>query len=179
MKKILMFFFIIFLSACNQSMLQKTPNELLLAIKDYSCNMKISYFSNKNSNTYLATQNYSTLGEYSMDFFDDNQFKINYKDSTLNISSGTHNLTITNKNYTESNENPLFLTYFINTYFNMEESDKIKTNENSIYLELPNHNEYLFSAKLIFENNLPYSLTYFDKNGKAIVNIIYNEFTFI
>ena len=27
-----------------------------------------------------------------------------------------------------------------------------------------------------FENNLPASLTYFDKNGTAKVNIIYNEF---
>ena len=179
MKKILLLISIVLLTACSKNVPQKTPNELLLSIKDYSCDMKISYFSNKNSNTYLATQNYSTLGEYSMEFLDDKNLKISYKNSTLNISSNDPILEITNTNYAELNENPLFLTYFISTYFNIEESKNIKTDENSVYLELPNHNEYLFSAKLVFKNNLPYSLTYFDKNGNAKVNIIYNKFTFI
>lgn len=179
MRKILLFVFIILLTACSKVESYKTPNELLLSIKDYSCNMKISYFSNKNSNTYLATQYYSTLGKYSMEFLDDKKMKINYENTTLNISSHDPNLKIVDTNYYELNKNPLFLSYFINTYFNLEESKNIKTDENSVYLELPTLNEYLFSAKLEFKNNLPYSLTYFDKNGNAKVNIIYSEFTFI
>ena len=167
------------LTACSKVNYYKTPNELLLSIKDYSCKMKISYFSNKNSNTYLATQTYSALGKYSMEFFDDHKLKINYENTTLNISSDNSKLTIVNSSHYELNENPLFLSYFINTYFNTEESNIIKTDENSIYLKLPNINEYLFSAKLELNNNLPYSLTYFDKNGNAKINIIYSEFTFI
>ena len=50
------------------------------------------------------------------------------------------------------------------------------TEENKISLILPENNSYLYSATLYFENNLPASLTYFDKNGTAKVNIIYNEF---
>ena len=86
---------------------------------------------------------------------------------------------IKGKNYAEVNQNPLFLSYFINTYFNSEEIVNTKIKENSIHIILPNYNNSPHSAKLIFENNKPYTLTYFDENGNAKVNIIYSEFTFI
>ena len=95
------------------------------------------------------------------------------------IISNVSNTTIELKEYIELNKNPLFLSYFINTYFNLEDSNNIKLTDDSIEIILPNNNVYLYSAKLQFKNNEPYSLTYFDKNGNMKVNIIYNEFTSI
>jgi len=179
MKKIPLFIFIFILTACSPKVTPKTPHELLLSIKDYSCKMQISYFSNKNQTEYSAIQTYSGIGKYSMEFSDEENLKINYENRILDITSKPVEKSITMQNYPESNRNPLFLSYFINTYFNSEEPNKAEFTENSVHITLPNHNEYLYSAKLTFENNLPHTLTYFDENGNIKVNIIYNEFTFI
>jgi len=179
MKKLLPFIFIFTLTACGNKIIKKSPNELLLSIKDYSCKMQISYFSNKNTSTYLATQSYSSDGNYSIEFLDSENLKINFENSSLNIMSNLFKTPIKSENYLELNQNPLFLSYFINSYFNSEEPSKIKISENTIRLILPSYNNYLYSAELKFNNNLPHSLTYFDANGSAKVNIIYNEFTYI
>jgi outer membrane lipoprotein-sorting protein len=179
MKKFVCILLLLSLTACSNNSASKNPHKLLLSIKNYNCELKISYFSNKNSNEYIAHQTYSSEGIYSMEFLDNENLKIDYKDSNLNIGSKIANLPIELKEYLEINKNPLFLSYFINTYFNLENSDNVKSTENSIELILPNNNVYLYSAKLQFENNKPYSLTYFDKNGNIKVNIIYSEFTSI
>lgn len=179
MKKIILILLILTLVGCTKNITEKTPHEILLSIKDYSCKMQICYFSNKNSNKYIATQSYSTIGKYSMEFLDKNGLKLNFENSNLNISTNIKDSNLTYDNYNELNQNPLFLSYFINTYFNMEDSNNIKTENNTISLTLPSYSDYFHSAKLEIKNNLPYALTYFDKNGKTIVNIIYSEFTFI
>ena len=177
MKKLFIFFLVFILTACTKEISQKSPHEILLSMKDYSCNMEISFFSNKNTTKHRAAQSYSSDGKYFMEFLDDENLKIVYENSTLNIASGSLNDSIEIINYEEINKNPLFLSYFINTYFNAEEKENIKTSTDSIAINLPNNNEYLYSANLTFKNNKPYSLTYFDKNGNIKVNIIYNEFT--
>jgi len=179
MKKILSIITIFLLTACSNTSMQKTPNELLLSIKDYSCVMQISYFSNKNKTEYHATQNYSSTGQYNMEFLDNENLKISYSNSNLTLTSSLLEKNLELINYKDLNQNPLFLSYFINTYFNSEESNNITIVENSVHIILPNHSNYLHSAELMFKNNLPYSLTYFDENGNAKVNIIYSEFTFI
>ena len=179
MKKILLIFFILTLTACSKKTTIKTPNEILLSIKDYSCEIQISYFSNKNTTTYIAKQNYSSLGKYEMEFIDKENLKITYDNSTLNISSSPLSSSIGINNFKELNQNPLFLSYFINTYFNLENQNNVKISENSISITMPNYNQYIHSAKLTFKNNLPHTLSYFDVNGNEKVNIIYNEFTFI
>lgn len=179
MKKLFIFTALIALTACTRNIHQKSPHEILLAIKDYSCKMSITYFSNKNSNEYTATQTYSAQGKYSMEFQDTENLTIAYENSELNITSDLFDFPLKITEYQETNSNPLFLSYFINTYFNSEDSSNIKQEKNSIELTLPNYNEYFYSAKLTFKDNLPYSLSYFDKNGKEKVNIIYNEFTSI
>ena len=57
MKKLLIIFLICILTACSKDVVPKSPNELLLDIKNYSCNMQISYFSNKINDPfgYIAT----------------------------------------------------------------------------------------------------------------------------
>lgn len=179
MKKLPIIFLICILTACSKNVVQKSPNELLLAIKNYSCNMEISYFSNKNVTEYTANQSYYSNGKYSMEFLDKENLKINYENSILNITSGLTTIPIEFINYQELNKNPLFLSYFINIYFNTEEQSNITIDDSSIHIILPNNNEYLHSAKLLFKDNKPYTLTYFDANGNVKVNIIYNEFTLI
>jgi len=179
MKKVQSYIIIITLSACSNKITQKSPNDILLSIKDYSCKMQISYFSNKNATEYSASQSYSSAGIYSMEFLDTENLKINYENNILNITSKLFETPFEIPNYKELNQNPLFLSYFINTYFNTEEKNNIKTSQDSIHITLPTHNNYLYSAELKFKNNIPYTLTYFDENGNIKVNIIYNEFTFI
>lgn len=179
MKKIIPILFVCILSACSNETIIKSPNALLLEIKDYSCKMRIYSYSNKNSTEYSAIQSYSSSGKYSMEFLDNENLKINYENSILNITSKLFNNELKLENYTELNQNPLFLSYFINTYFNTEETGNIQITQNSIHIMLPNYNNELYSAELTFNNNLPYTLTYFDKNGNEKVNIIYSEFTFI
>lgn len=175
-KSLIILSILLLLTACTNNTSNKTPHEILLSIKNYSCKMQISYLSNKNINEYTALQTYSASGKYSMEFQDSEKLKISYENSILNISSALFKNNIEFTEYENSNKNPLFLSYFINTYFNSENPDSIKQNNDSIELTLPNYNEYLYSAKLTFKNNLPYNLTYFDKNGNIKVNIIYNEF---
>ncbi len=180
MKKILAILSILMLVACSKvSNSPKTPNDILLAIKNYSCKMDITYYSNKNTTKYLALQEYLSSGSYSMEFLDQDNLKINYENSILKITSKLFETSMDYLNYEELNKNPLFLSYFINTYFNMENSDDINVSSNSINIILPNNNQYLYSAELTFENELPHSLTYFDENGNQKVNIIYSEFNFI
>lgn len=179
MKKLLLILFIFLLSACSNKITSKSPHDILLSIKDYSCKMQISYFSNKNSTEYTATQSYSAIGKYHMEFLDKENLKINYENFILNISSSLSDKNIEMQNYEELNQNPLFLSYFISTYFNSEESNNIEVTSDSIKINLPDYNNYIHSAKLTFKNNLPYTLTYFDANGSEKVNIIYNEFTFV
>ena len=114
-----------------------------------------------------------------MEFLDTENLKINYENSLLDITSNLFEENLEIPNYTELNQNPLFLSYFINIYFNSEESNSAKITENSIHITLPNYNNALYSAELIFNNNLPHTLTYFDTNGNEKINILYNEFTFI
>lgn len=178
MKKVILFIFIFILSGCSKITTPKTPNDILLSIKDYSCKMQINYFSNKNTTQYQATQSYSSSGKYSMEFLDKENMKINYTPSTLNISSKLFEEDLNIANYLEQNQNPLFLSYFIHNYFNSEEAENVETSENYIQLQLPNYSNYLHTAKLTFKDNLPHMLSYFDENGNEKVNIIYNEFNF-
>ena len=176
MIKFIMISLLLLLTSCSPKTTPMSPNDILLSIKDYSCKMNITYFSNKNTTEYIATQTYSPNGIYSMEFLDDENFKITYDDNSLNISSNPLAISSTTTNYPETNSNPLFLSYFINIYFNSEKREDISIDENKISIILPENNSYLYSSTLSFENNQPASLTYFDMNGTPKVNIIYNEF---
>lgn len=175
MKKIILILFVCLLTSCSEFR-DKKPHELLLSIKNYSCEMQITCFSNKNTTCYTAVQGYQSTGIYTMEFLDSENLKINYENSSLILSAFPIDVSIIFHDYPEINSNPLFLSYFINTYFNTEDINKINHTDTKISLTLPEINEYLSFAELSFKNNLPYSLSYFDKNGKVKVNIIYNEF---
>lgn len=174
--KILCFFCVlIFLTSCHKPASQKDIHELLLSIHHYACRFDVTFHSNKNSNTYTAIQEYNADGSYYMEFLDPDQLKIQYSDNTLHLSSNLSSTQYT-QSYQELNQNPLFLSYFLNHYFNTEDSSILSKTPTSVTLKMPQYNDYLYQATLTIENNLPKTLTYCDKNGTPKVNIIYSEF---
>ena len=166
---------LLLVTACHKTSPPKSLHESLLSIQHYACNLNITFYSNKNTTTYTAIQEYNTDGNYYMEFLDPDQLKIQYENNTLQLSSNLFSTQYTTP-YEERNQNPLFLSYFLNRYFASEDSSIISKTENSITLKLPEYNTYIDYATLTLENNLPKSLTYFDKNGTPKVNIIYSEF---
>ena len=163
------------LTSCHKPTPQKDIHELLLSIRHYACRLDVTLHSNKTSNTYTAIQEYNADGSYYMEFLDPDQFKIQYNNNTLHLSSNLFTSQYTQP-YKELNHNPLFLSYFLNHYFNAEDPSILSKTSTSVTLKMPQHNDQLYQATLTIENNLPKTLTYLDKNGTPKVNIIYSEF---
>jgi hypothetical protein len=88
------------------------------------------------------------------------------------------NLSTSYENYENLNTNPLFLSYFLNSYFNSVSENILECNSEKVSINLPSNNSYLSHATLTLNNNTPYSLTYYDKNNKPKLSIIYNKFSF-
>ena len=166
---------LLLLAACHKTPPQKDLHEVLLSLHHYSCRFDVTFHSNKNTTTHTAIQEYNADGNYYMEFLDSDQLKIQYSDNNLQLSSNLFATQYTTQ-YEERNQNPLFLSYFLNRYFTAEDSSILSQTQNSVTLKLPEHNTYLHQATLTLENNLPKTLTYLDKNGTPRVNIIYSEF---
>ena len=176
LSKILIFLTLLtILTSCHKPAPQKDIHELLLSIRHYACRFDVTLYSNKNSNTYTAIQEYNADGSYYMEFLDPDQLKIQYNNNTLQLSSNLSTTQYTQP-YQERNQNPLFLSYFLNHYFNTEDSSILSKTSTSVTLKMPQHNDYLYQATLTIEDNLPKTLIYTDKNGTPRVNIIYSEF---
>lgn len=163
------------LTACSTHQPNQDINEVLLSIHNYACALSVTLYSNKNTNTYVAIQEYNADGSYYMEFLDPDNFKIQFTDNTLQLSSNLFETQYFSQ-YEDSNQNPLFLSYFLNHYFNSEDSSIIEKTASSLTLKMPEQNENLYQAVLTIENNQPKTLTYLDKNGTPKVNIIYSEF---
>lgn len=177
LKQLFIIICIIFLCSCSNNTEPQNVNEILMSIKNYNCSMEITFHSNKNQITAFANQLYKYPNIYSLDFFNDHN-SISYSDKMLTLSNNFLNLSTTYTEYENSNTNPLFLSYFLNSYFNSSTENIIESNFETISIKLPNNNSYLSKATLILENKLPYSLTYYDKNNNTKINIIYTKFIF-
>ena len=177
MKKIIIFLcFICIFSACSSKKQSTDINEVLMALKNYTCSMQIESFSNKNTITYNAFQTYQYPDNYLMEFNDSDNTILSYNTGTLSISSNRLNIFKTIQNYQNINQNPLFLSYFLNVYFNTSAENILTSTIDEVSIILPTNNAYLHKATLKLENNIPTSITYFDENETPKVNIIYNEF---
>jgi len=177
MKKIIIFScLIVIFTACSTKKQPSDINEILMSLKNYSCSMQVESFSNKNTVTYNAHQIYQYPNNYSMEFNDIDKTLLSYNNNTLYISSNKLNILKSIENYPNINQNPLFLSYFLNTYFNLPPENISSKSLSEVSIILPQNNALLYKATLILENNIPNSLTYFDKNEIPKVNIIYNEF---
>ena len=135
--------------------------------------MEISFHSNKNIITCSANQTYNYPDNYSLQFSDD-ALSLSYSEKMLTLANNFLNLSTSYENYENLNTNPLFLSYFLNSYFNSSSENILESNLQKVSINLPNNNSYLSHATLELRNNIPYSLTYYDKNNKPKINIIYN-----
>ena len=178
MKKFFIIFTITFLCSCKKVDTPQDINSLLMSIKNYDCSMDITFFSNKNTINCTANQVYNYPENYSINFLDDNKLSIDYSDKMLKLTNNFLNLSEEIPNYDNINTNPLFLSYFLNSYFNASAENIIESNLEKVSIKLPNNNAYLSHATLLLKDNLPYSLTYFDKNNQEKINILYNKFIF-
>ena len=177
MKKIIVFLcFLSIFTGCSIKKPATNVNDILLSIKNYSCSMQIESFSNKNTVAYLATQTYQYPNNYLMEFNDSDNTVISYNSGSLSIGSTKLNILKNIQNYENINQNPLFLSYFLNTYFNTTPENILTSTLDEVSILLPSNNPYLYKATLKLENGTPLSITYFDTNGTPKVNIIYNEF---
>ncbi|MBP3284675.1 MAG: hypothetical protein J6M02_04170 [Clostridia bacterium] len=174
-KLFLLFCLLLGLTSCQKQGPSKDIHEILLSIHHYACRFDVTFCSNKNTNTYTAIQEYNEDGSYYMEFLDSDELKIRYSDNILQLSSPLFPIEISYP-YEELNQNPLFLSYFLNRYFNCEDSSVLSRTKSSVTLKMPDYNDYIDHATLTVENNLPKTLIYFDKNGTPKVNIIYSEF---
>lgn len=175
--KIFIIFCFIFLCSCQKQSEPQDINSLLMSIKNYDCTMNITFHSNKNEITCIANQTYNYPNIYSLNFIDDN-YSVSYSEKMLTLSNNFLNLSESYKNYENLNTNPLFLSYFLNSYFNSSSENILESNLENVSINLPNNNSLLSHATLTLKDNLPYSLTYFDKNNNEKLNIIYNKFSF-
>ena len=175
--KILIIISLIFLCSCTKQSPPQDINTLLMSIKNYDCKMDITFYSNKNEITCLANQIYQYPNNYSLRFFD-NDLSLSYSEKMLTLANDFLNLSTNYENYENLNTNPLFLSYFLNSYFNSSTENILESNLQKVSINLPQNSSYITYATLELQNNLPYSLTYYDKNNKPKINIIYNEFSF-
>ena len=139
--------------------------------------MNITFYSNKNEINCLANQIYNYPDNYSLQFYD-NGLSLSYSEKMLTLANNFLNLSNNYENYENLNTNPLFLSYFLNSYFNSSSENIIDCSLQKVSINLPNNSSYLAYATLELKDNIPYSLTYYDKNNKPKINIIYNEFSF-
>jgi len=139
--------------------------------------MSITFHSNKNKIKCMANQIYNYPDTYSLNFIDDN-FSISYSEKMITLSNDFLKLSENYTNYENLNTNPLFLSYFLNSYFNSSAENILESNLEKVSINLPNNNSYLSYATLTLQDKIPYSLTYYDKNNNEKMNIIYNKFSF-
>jgi len=139
--------------------------------------MDITFHSNKNDINCSAKQIYNYPGTYSLHFFDNN-LSLTYSEKMLTLANNFLNLSESYENYENLNTNPLFLSYFLNSYFNSSTENILESNLEKVSINLPTNNPYLSYATLTLQDNTPRTLTYYDKNNNPKVNIIYNEFSF-
>jgi len=175
--KILIVLSLIFLCSCQKQSEPQDINTLLMSMKSYECNMDITFHSNKNNIICSATQIYNYPEKYSLVFSDDT-LSLSYSEKMLTLSNTFLNLSTSYSHYENLNTNPLFLSYFLNSYFNSSSENILESNLEAVSINLPNNNSYLSHATLTLKDKTPHSLTYYDKNNNPKINIIYTEFSF-
>ena len=140
--KLLIIFSLIFLCSCQKQTAPQDINALLMSIKNYECNMNITFYSNKNYINCSATQIYNYPETYSLQF-SDNNLSLSYSEKMLTLANNFLNLSESYENYENLNTNPLFLSYFLNSYFNSSSENILESNLQKVSINLPNNNSYL------------------------------------
>ena len=155
--------------------------ENILNIESYKAKVQITITSNKNTNTYEATQKYykeNNLYEQeviSPEILSGIVFK--YDGSNLQIKNTKLNLNKIYENYNYIGSNELSLNSFIEDYNNNDKKDY--ENDEEIILEtvIKNNNKYRKIKRLYISKNtkLPTKMEMQDNAQNTLVYILYNE----
>ncbi len=155
--------------------------ENILNIESYKAKVQIIITSNKNTNTYEATQKYYKENNlYKQEITSPESFAgttFEYDGSNLQIQNTKLNLSKIYENYNYIGSNELSLNNFIEDYNNNENQDF--ENDEEIILEtvVKTNNKYRKIKRLYISKNtkLPTKMEIQDNAQNTLVYILYNE----
>ena len=155
--------------------------ENILNIESYKAKVQITITSNKNTNTYEATQKYYKENNlYEQEVISPESLSgivFKYDGSNLQIKNTKLNLNKIYENYNYIGSNELSLNSFIEDYNNNDKKDY--ENDEEIILEtvIKNNNKYRKIKRLYISKNtkLPTKMEMQDNAQNTLVYILYNE----
>lgn len=155
--------------------------ENILNIESYQAKVQITITSNKNTNTYEATQKYYKENNlYKQEIVSPENIAgvvFEYDGSNLQIKNTKLNLTKIYENYNYIGSNELSLNAFIEDYKNNDCNNY--ENDKEVILEtlVKNNNKYRTIKRLYIskETNLPTKMEIRDNAQNTLVYILYNE----
>ena len=155
--------------------------ENILNIESYEAKVQITITSNKNTNTYKATQKYYKESNlYKQEIISPENLAgttFEYNGTNLQIKNTKLNLSKIYENYNCIGSNELSLNAFIEDYNNNDSIDL--ENDEEIILEtvVKNNNKYRKIKRLYISKNtkLPTKMEIKDNAQNTLVYILYNE----
>lgn len=166
----------------NISKSEKSIEEYILNISSYEANITIEVKSNKNSNQYVAKQQYVQPNIFKQEIIQPDNIQgltTIYDGTSLKIENTDLNLTKIYEQYQYIAENSLCLNDFIEEY-KKNETKKYEEKENQVIMEVKNQNsknQYIVTRKLYIDKSTkkPIKMEIQDINQNVLVYILYNE----
>lgn len=166
----------------NISKSEKSIEEYILNISSYEANITIEVKSNKNSNQYVAKQQYVQPNIFKQEIIQPDNIQgltTIYDGNTLKIENTDLNLTKIYEKYQYIAENSLCLNDFIEEY-KKSETKKYEEKENQAIMEVKKQNsknQYIITKKLYIDKSTkkPIKMEIQDINQNVLVYILYNE----
>ena len=166
----------------NISKSEKSIEEYILNISSYEANITIEVKSNKNSNQYVAKQQFVQPNIFKQEIIQPDNIQgltTTYDGTCLKIENTDLNLTKIYEQYQYISENSLCLNEFIEEYKN-NDMKKYEEKENQVIMEIKKQNsknEYIVTKKLYIDKSTkkPIKMEIQDINQNVLVYILYNE----
>ena len=161
---------------------EKSLEEYILNISSYEANVTIEVKSNKNSNQYVAKQQYADPNIFKQEIIQPDNIQgltTIYDGKSLKIENTNLNLTKIYEQYQYIAENGLCLKDFIDEY-KSSETKSCKEEENQIIMEVQKQNsknQYISVKKLYIDKSKkkPIKMEIQDANKNTVVYILYKE----
>lgn len=166
----------------NISKSEKSIEEYILNISSYEANVTIEVKSNKNSNQYVAKQQYVEPNIFKQEIIQPDNIQgltTVYDGNSLKIENTDLNLTKIYEQYQYIADNSLCLNDFIKQYKDSEEK-QYKEEENQAIMEVKRQNsknKYIITQRLYIDKSSwkPIKMEIEDINKNVLVYILYNE----
>lgn len=174
-------------AGCGKKTLNEIQSDIVnkyYELNAYEAIMDVRVYSNKNIREYQMKQVYSSPNTYSSEVLKPVEIKgvkSTFDGKTLTVMNPNIPDEKIFENYNVPAENPMFLSYFLNRYYN-KDSRTVEGNNNFTIMkaQMINNDMSINRGELTIDNKtkLPIKLEYYDVNGKLKFDIIYNEFKF-